>query len=255
VPRVAGATLAALLTVAVLSGCSGDGDDGATPDPGPSVSSTLPASTSTSATEPALAGAPLVVAEQGVSSFPDPYDIRSTLGSYGVVLQNPNADLMAAGVRVTTRVLDASGVELLVDRTLLNGVMPNQRMALGRTLIEPIVAPTQLEVIVEVGAWLRPAAPGAGLVAEGTVTEPEPNGGAVTRFTVRSTWPAPEEGVDVTAIYRAADGRIVGAESTTLELVSPQTPTEGRIRLLAPIADVASTEVFVGRGLAAQTIG
>ena len=78
---------------------------------------------------------------------------------------------------------------------------------------------------------------------------------AVTRFTVRSTWPEAEEGVDVTAVYRAADGRILSAESTVLPSVPPGGSTDGTIRLLSPIPDLAATEVFVGRGLAAQTVG
>ena len=87
------------------------------------------------------------------------------------------------------------------------------------------------------------------------VTEPEENGGAVTRFSVRSTWPAQEDGVDVTAVYRAADGRILGAETTVLATVPARGVTPGQIRLLSPIPELASTEVFVGRGIAAQTVG
>lgn len=200
-------------------------------------------------------GDPLEIAEQGVSSFPDPFDPGATLGGYGVVLRNPNPDVIAAGVRVVTRILSSLGEELLVDSTLLNGVMPGQRMALGRTLIEPIEDPTQLEVAVEVSAWLEPLSSTGRLVATDVVTEPETNGGSVTRFNVRSTWPESEEGVDVTAVYRAADGRILGAESTTLPLVPPAGEVPGQIRLLSPIPDLASTEVFVGRGLAGQTTG
>ena len=195
------------------------------------------------------------MAEQGVSSFPDPFDLTTSLGGYGVILQNPNLDVMATGVHVTTRILDPAGTELLVDSTLLNAVMPNQRMALGRTLIEPIADPTQLVVTVEVTAWLRPASSTGTLTVDGVVTEPEENGGAVTRFTVRSTWPEPEDGVDVTAVYRAADGRILGAESTTITTVPVRDAVDGQIRLLSPIPDLATTEVFVGRGIAAQTIG
>ena len=77
----------------------------------------------------------------------------------------------------------------------------------------------------------------------------------VTTFTVTSTWPEPEEGVDVTAVYRAADGRILGAESTALTTVPPGADRPGRIPLLSPIPDLASTDVFVGRGFVAQTIG
>jgi hypothetical protein len=92
-------------------------------------------------------------------------------------------------------------------------------------------------------------------VAEGVVTEPEEAGGSVTRFTVRSTWPDTEEGVDVTAVYRAADGRILGAESTTIATVAPDQPEAVQIRLLAPIPDLATTEVLVGRGFSALTAG
>lgn len=248
---MAAAALAALSTL----GCSGGGErpDSIGLDPGESVT-TAPAKTTTS--EPPLTGKPLVISEQGVSSFIDPFDPGATLAGYGVVLTNPNADVLAASVRVTTRILDSTGAELLVDTTLLNAVMPGRAMALGRTLVEPMDDPTQLDIAVEVGAWLRPAsADGALVVAEGVLTEPEENGGAVTRFTVRSTWPEPEEGVDVTAVYRAADGRILAAEYTTLPLVPPGGETAGQIRLLSPIPDLATTEVFVGRGLAAQTSG
>jgi hypothetical protein len=245
---------AAVAALVLAAACSGDGSGTPARSASPrSTSATVVTTTSTTAAP--LVGQPLVVAEQGVSSFPDPFDHTATLGGYGVVLQNPNPDLMATGVRVVTRVLDPNGTELVTDSTLLNAVMPGERMALGRTLIEPVANPTQLAVAVEVSAWMRPASPDGRLVAEGVVTEPEPNGGAVTRFAVRSTWPEAEEGVDVTAVYRAADGRILGAESTVLPSVPPGGTTEGQIRLLSPIPDVTTTDVFVGRGLAAQTVG
>lgn len=247
-------SVAALVAALVLTAaCSGD--DGERDVERPDTAAPASVATTTSTTAAPLVGQPLVVAEQGVSSFPDPFDRTATLGGYGVVLQNPDAELMATGVRVVTRILDPTGAELLVDSTLLNAVMPGQRMALGRTLIEPVSDPTQLVVTVEVSAWMRPASDEGGLTADGVVTEPEPNGGAVTRFTVRSTWPEAEEGVDVTALYRAADGRILSAESTVLPSVPPGGSTDGLIRLLSPIPDLAATEVFVGRGLAAQTVG
>ena len=150
-----------------------------------------------------------------MSTFPDPFDPRATLGGYGVVIENPNPDVMATGVRVVTRILDDAGTELLVDSALLNAVLPDQRMAVGRTLVEPIEGPTQLEVAIEVSEWLEPASTEGRLAATAVVTEPEEAGGSVTRFNVISTWPDEEEGVDVTAIYRAADGRILGADYTS----------------------------------------
>lgn len=217
-----------------------------------------PSSTTTSApttTVAPLTGEPLQVTEQGVSAFPDPFDPTASLGGYGVVLHNPNAEVMATGVRVVTRVLDDAGTELLEDSALINAVMPGERMAVGRTLIEPIEGPTQLEVAVEVSEWLVPADPRGRLVAEDVVTEPVEGGGSVTRFSVRSTWPSEEEGVDVTAVYRAADGRILGAESTTVATVPAGQSVAAAIPLLSPIPDLATTEVFVGRGFAALTVG
>jgi hypothetical protein len=215
-------------------------------------------STTTSApttTTPPLTGEPLVVVEQGVSSFPDPFDPTATLGGYGVVIENPNPDVMATGIRVVTRLLDDAGTELLVDSALLNAILPEQRMAVGRTLIEPIEGPTRLAVTVEVSAWLLPASTDGRLIAEAVVTEPDQTGGSVTKFTVRSSWPEAEDGVDVTAVYRAQDGRILGAESTSLAKVPPDEPVAGQIPLLSPIPDLATTEVFVGRGFAALTTG
>jgi hypothetical protein len=126
--------LAALLPV-VVAACS-DADDADAPTT-TSTSPTTTVSTTTTSTPP-LTGDPVVVVEQGVSSFPDPFDPAADLGGYGVVLQNPNDEVMATGVRVVTRVLDEAGTELLVDNALLNAILPGQRMAVGRTLIEPI---------------------------------------------------------------------------------------------------------------------
>jgi hypothetical protein len=241
-----------VLAVVLAGACSSSraSDEDAT-------STTAPVSTTTSApttTEPPLRGDPLVVAEQGVSSFPDPFDTTASLGGYGVVVRNPNADVMATGVRVATRLLDDAGAELLVDNALLNAVMPGAEMAVGRTLIEPIPEPTRLEVTVEVTEWLPPTATEGGVAVEQVVTEPEEAGGAVTRFTLRSSRPEAEDGVDVTALYRAEDGRILGAESTSMDL-PPGEPVTGQIRLLSPIPDLATTDVYVGRGFAALTGG
>jgi hypothetical protein len=241
-----------LVLLTATTACSGDAEDDASPTT--TLASTAPTTAAGTPTTAEAQGQALVVVEQGVSSFPDEADPQATLGGYGVVIMNPDPALMATGVRVVTRVLDPAGAELLADSTLLNGILPGQRMAVGRALIEPIDEPTSLDVKVEVTAWLPPASADGRLVAEEVVTEPEEAGGSVTRFRVRSTWPEVEDGVDVTAVYRAEDGRILSAESTSLDVPLGE-PTEGQIRLLSPIPDLAHTEVFVGRGFAALTIG
>jgi hypothetical protein len=244
---------AGLLALVLLAGCSGGADDDEARSSA-SVTTTVPPTAESTTTTAELQGKPLVVAEQGVSTFPDLADPQATLGGYGVVIMNSDPALMATGVRVVTRILDAAGAELLVDRALLNGILPGQRMAVGRTLIEPIEDPTSLDVKLEITAWLPPASTDGRLVAEEVVTEPEEAGGAVTKLKVRSTWPELENGVDVTAVYRAEDGRILSAEPTSVDVpVGEPTPVE--IRLLSPIPDLARTDVFVVRGFAALTTG
>lgn len=243
--------VAALAAAAVLvAACSGDGIDIPLP-PSSSTSSTDPAaSTATTAV-----GLPLVVAEQGVVSYPDPYASDVALAGYGVVLQNPNSGLLAAGVNVTTRILDAAGNELLVDRALLNGIMPGRRMAVGRTIVEHIATPAQVSVSVEVDAWLPPAVGYDAIEATEGVTEPEVYGGAVTRFAITSEAGSDEESVDVAALYRDAEGRLLSVETTQVDDVPAGEVVVGQIRLLAPIPGVESTEVLVGRGVAAQVSG
>jgi hypothetical protein len=246
------AAAALVLALVAVAGCSG-GIDELQRDPS-TTSTTVALIAPTITTEAPRQGLPLVVTEQGVSSFTDPFDEATTLGGYAVVLQNPNPTLLASGVHVTTRILDAAGNQLLVDNALLNGIMPGARMAVGRTIIEDITGETQLDVSVEVSAWLTPAFTEV-LTAEGASTAAETYGGALTHFGIRSTLPAEETGVDVTAVYRAADGRILGGESTTLDSVPVGATVVGQIALLAPIPGTTTTEVFVGRGLAAQTTG
>lgn len=249
-----GGRLRRLLAAAVLAGtpalaaCS----DGIKPPDAATSTTSAPAATTTTAPE---VGLPLVIAEQGLISFPDPYDKGQTLGGYGVVLENPNPGLLAASVHVTTRILNAAGVELLVDNALLNGIMPGTRMAVGRTLVEPIVGPTQLDIHVDVGGWIVPAVGTGDIKATEAVTEPEPNGGAVTRFAVQSSAATEEDGVDVAALYRAADGRLLAVETTSIDQLPPGQVVVGQIRLLAPIPGLASTDVLVGRGFSAQSTG
>jgi hypothetical protein len=242
--------LAAVLLVAVAA-CSGGGGIDL-----PAPSTTVPDAVTTSTTSSAVPdGLALAIVEQGVISFPDPNASGQTLGGYGVVLENPNQGLLASSVHVTTRILDAAGNELLVDSALLNGIMPGQRMAVGRTIVEPIASPAQLDIQVQVGDWLEPA-PGLGtLTATQALTEPEPYGGAATHFAVQSAASAEEDGVDVAAVYRGADGHLLMVETTTVDSLPPGQTVVGQIRLVAPIPGLASTDVLIGRGLSAQTTG
>lgn len=248
---VAGLTTAVGAILLLVAGCSGGGLDDL---PFPTTSTTVQQVGPTVTAPPAYAGQDLVVEEQGVTSFADKYERGAVLGGFAVVIRNPDPALLAAGVRVRTAVLDAAGNELLVDHALLNGIMPGARMAVGRTIIEGIRDPASLRVSVEVTEWMPPAF-AEQLVAEAVSTDTDIYGGAATRFAVRSTLPVAEQGVDVTAVYRDAEGRVLAGETTVLNDVQPGATVYGQVSLIAPIPGTASTEVLIGRGFAAQTVG
>ena len=88
----------AALAAVLLAACTDD-DGNRSTSPPPTEAVIL--QTTTSTTEAPVTGQPIVVVEQGVSSFPDPFDPAATLGGYGVVLENPNPEVMAAGVHVS----------------------------------------------------------------------------------------------------------------------------------------------------------
>ncbi len=259
-PRRIGRVGVALILAAAgalgVYGCSDTGGDAA-PAPvdreGPAEGAKAGVASTTSA--PAPVGLPLVVAEQGFSTFPDPLAPGATLGGYAVVVANPDPALMATGVTVRSRLVGEDGTAVFADSALLNAVMPASSMAVGGTLLEPLTGPVHLEVELSTAAWLEPSEPGGRIEVVAAVTEPVPGGGARTRFTLRSSRRGDEEGVDVTALYRAADGRLLAGEQTTVALVEGGASVDGEITLLAPIPDLSRTDVLVGRGFGAQTTG
>jgi hypothetical protein len=252
VRRLTTLAVVATMLLAVGAGCSDGGlEDLRRPS---ATSTTVQQIAPTITTPPTYSGQALVVEDQGVTSFTDPYDKSAVLGGYAVILRNPDPQLLAAGVRVRTSILDAAGAELLVDTATLNGIMPGARMAVGRTLIEDVHGPASLRVAVEVTEWQPPAFTQL-LTAEAVSTDKDVYGGAATRFAVRSTLPVVEQGVDVTAVYRDQAGKLLAGESSTLSDVAPGATVLGQIPLIAPIPGTASTEVLVGRGFAAQTVG
>jgi hypothetical protein len=245
----------AVLAALLLAACAGGSEDAATEADERGEPTVTTTTTTTTEPEAELDGYPLEVVDRGWSVFPDPIDPDDTLGGFGVVVENANPHVVASGATVSVRLLDGSGAELASDVILLNGVPPESRMAAGRTLIEPIDQPASMEVDVEVAAWIEPAPAGGGMIARDVATTPVDGGGMLTTFEVRSTMGSDEEGVDVAAVYRADDGRILGAEMTTLERVPGGGVASGEIALLAPIPDLDRTDLFVGRGFAALTTG
>ena len=204
---------------------------------------------------PPLTGEPLVVAEQGVSTFPDLVDPQANLGGYGVVIENPNPDLMATGVRVVTRILDrrrrrAAGRQHPAQRhppRPADGGRPHADRA-DRGAHQPRgdgrghrLAPAGVDRRTAGRRGRRHRARGGRRVRHPL------HGPLHLARRSRTAWTSPRS----TGPRTAASS----APSRPRSTCPSANPSTASIRLLSPIPDLARTEVFVGRGFAALTIG
>jgi len=189
----------------------------------------------------------LQVASQGITVVPDRFDPARREGTYAVVLVNPHEGWLAQGVQVDVTFVDAAGNALGTDAGFVEVVLPAQRIAVASLFFDaPTVPVARMDVAVDVARW-RETGPfeGAFTITDITTGEAEFSG-VRTTFTIASGFDEPLTDVGVTAVYRAADGRIIGGYDTFVERLDPGVPTPAEIALLANVdpAEVAATELY-----------
>jgi len=189
----------------------------------------------------------LQVEAQGITVVPDRFDPNRREGTFAVVLANPHERWLAQGVQVTVTFLDASGSALGTDAGFVEVVLPAQRVAVASLFFDaPTVPVARMDVAVDVARW-RETGPTEGAFAITDVTTGEAEfSGVRTTFTITSGFDEPLTDVGVTAVFRAADGRIIGGYDTFVERLDPGVPTPAEVALLANVdpATVAATELY-----------
>jgi len=189
----------------------------------------------------------LQVAAQGVSIVPDRFDAARREGTFAVVLANPHERWLAQGVQVTVTFVDEAGTAVGTDNGFVEVVLPGQQVAVAGLFFEaPTVPVARMDVALDVARW-RETGPFEGAFAVTDVTTAEAEfSGVRTTFTITSGFDEPLADVGVTAVYRAADGRIIGGYDTFVERLDPGVPTPAEIDLLANVdpAEIASTELY-----------
>lgn len=189
----------------------------------------------------------LQVADQGITVVPDRFDEARREGTFAVIVQNPHEDWLAQGIQVSVAFLDEAGAPLGADDGFVEMVLPGQSVAVASLFFDaPTVPVAGLDVQVEVARW-RETGPMAGGFS---ITEVQTNeaefSGVRTTFLIQSDFDEVLADVGVTAVYRAADGRIIGGYDTFVERLDPGVPTPAEIGLLANVdpAQIASTELY-----------
>ena len=189
----------------------------------------------------------LQVADQGITIVPDRFDESRREGTLAVIVENPHDDWLAQGVQVSATFLDEGGQPLGADDGFVEVVLPGQSVAVASLFFDaPTVPVAGLDVQVEVARWRE-----TGPVTGGfSITEVQTNeaefSGVRTTFLIQSDFDEPLTDVGVTAVYRAADGRIIGGYDTFVDRLDPGVATPAEIDLLANVdpAQIASTELY-----------
>jgi hypothetical protein len=189
----------------------------------------------------------LQIADQGITVVPDRFDGSKREGTFAVVVKNPHDDWLAQGVQVSVTFLDGAGAALGEEDGFVEVVLPGQSVAVASLFFDaPTVPVAGLDVQVEVARW-RETGPmeGGFSITEVQTTEAEFSG-VRTTFLIQSDFDEPLSDVSVTAVYRAADGRIIGGYDTFVERLDPGVPTPAEIDLLANVdpGRIASTELY-----------
>lgn len=189
----------------------------------------------------------LQVADQGITVVPDRFDESRREGTFAVIVQNPHQDWLAQGVQVSVTFLDEAGQPLGADDGFVEVVLPGQSVAVASLFFDaPTVPVAGLDVQVEVARWRETGEVAGGFAITEVQTNEAEFSGVRTTFLIQSNFDEPLTDVGVTAVYRAADGRIIGGYDAFVERLDPGVPTPAEIDLLANVdpAQIASTELY-----------
>lgn len=189
----------------------------------------------------------LQVAARGVTVVPDRFDESAREGTFAVVVENPHERWLAQGVQVSVTFLDESGAPLGEDSGFVEVVLPAQRVAVASLFFDaPIVPVADITVAVDVARWRETGPVEGGFTITDVETTEAEFSGVRTTFQLRSDFDEVLTDVGVTAVYKAADGRIIGGYDTFVERLEPGVPTPAKIDLLANVdpAAIAATELY-----------
>ena len=136
----------------------------------------------------------------------------------GLVFENPNsATHVARSVTVQLTFYDANNALAGSSEEFLGPILPGQKGALGRPVFD-VVNAAEMEVEFRVD-WESVNFDVGAFTFEEVSTTPAQFGGFETRGFVVSSFEDEQENVQVVAIYKDAEGNVLGGESTYVDFV------------------------------------
>ncbi|HET6950316.1 MAG TPA: hypothetical protein VFI47_08075 [Acidimicrobiales bacterium] len=256
---VAIGVVAAALLIGLFFIMQDDGDDTTTGNPGTNTTDATTPDTEPPATfEPSDDTEPdtnpsgnteLEVVESGFSNYMGGFDQDELKASYGFIVEN-KGDETATDVDISVSIYDEAGAVLSSEQHTIYVIRPGEKFGVGDEIYSGLTARVgKIEVqIGEPSPYATEVPDEGGLTAEGVSTAAEEYGGLTTTFTVKSTYAQQLDSPYAYAIFRNANGAIVGGAWQILNFVPANGSTAGEISSFDQIPDVATTEVYVDPG-------
>jgi len=258
-----GVVVAALIVglVVVLSG--GDDDEGettsstdTTAEPTDPTTDTVedPTDPTTDTTEDdgdePSSGGTVEVTEQGFTNFMGGFDQDERSVTYGFIVEN-TSDEVVTDISISVSAFDAAGTALASGSHTVYVLRPGEKLGIGDEFYGESFPSDVAELQVQVS---EPSDYGVGDVPdEGTLTAEGINTtsdeyGITTTFTATSTYEQQIDSPYVYAIYRNAEGDIIGGSYGFLDFIAANGSTAGEVTSYEAIPNIAATEVYLDPG-------
>jgi hypothetical protein len=247
------ATIALVALIVMLTG--GDDDDPAGPDNPPITDPRTPTTATVETVDdpsgpddPPSGDATVEVVETGFSNFTGGLDERS--GAYGFVVEN-TGDGLATDIQISVSAYDAGGTALASASHTVYVLRPGEQMGIGDEFFGTTLSGEIDSIDVQVS---EPSEYGAddvptegALTAEGITTRADEYSLSTT-FTAKSTYGQQIDYPSAYAIYRDADGNIVGGSRGSLDFLPANGSAAGEVTSWDVIPNVATTEIYLDPG-------
>jgi hypothetical protein len=210
---------------------------------------TTTASPETTAAAPS-GDAAVAVVESGFSNFMGGFDQDERSVAYGYIVEN-SGDEVATDITISISAYDATGNAVASDSHTIHVLRPGEKMGLGDEFFGDTFAADvdRIDVQVSEPSGLgSEAVPADGtLTAEGITTTAD-DYSVTTKFTAKSTYAEQLDYPSAYAIYRNAEGNIIGGSTGTVDFIPANGSVAAEVRSWEAIPNIATTEIYLDPG-------
>jgi hypothetical protein len=207
------------------------------------------ASPDTTAAEPS-GDATVAVVESGFSNFMGGFDQDERSVAYGFIVENSGGDI-ATDITISVSAYDAAGTAVASGSHTIYVLRPGQKMGVGDEFFGDTFAADVDRIDVQVsepsGLGSEDVPTEGELTAEGITTTAD-DYSVTTKFTAKSTYAEQLDYPSAYAVYRNAEGAIIGGSTGTVDFIPASGSVAAEVRSWEAIPNIATTEIFLDPG-------